>query len=117
MEDHSADRIGGRCPWGRRREIRSRILGQTFDADVPMVAGPVPDRIERDLGGDLAVAGLGQDQPDGRAMPAEQDEIDSGRRDDRPGRKRAAPTDENEAVTIGEFGLWSWDSASRALWP
>ena len=54
---------------------------------MPVVAGPVRERIERDLGMDLAVARLGKDQPDGRPVPAKQYEIDPAgrRRPRRPG--------------------------------
>ena len=65
----------------------AELLRQAVDADVPVVAGAILERIERDLGMDLAVAGLGQDQPHGRPVPAEQDKIDAGRRRHRPGRQ------------------------------
>ena len=63
----------------------TEFLGQAVDADMPVVAGAIQERVERDLGMNLAVAGLREDQPDRRPVPADQHEIDSaGRRRSRP---------------------------------
>ena len=59
----------------------AEFLGQAVDADVPVVARAIGQRVERDLGVDLALAGLGEDQPDRRPVPAEEHEVDpAGRR-------------------------------------
>ena len=84
----------------------AELVGQPIDADVPVVAGAVAESDRAGISAcDLTVAGLGKDQPDGRAVPAEQDEIDAGRRRDRPGGNRAAAADDQEAVMIGELGF------------
>ena len=54
----------------------AELVGQAIDPDVPVVAGAVVPRVERDLGGDLGVARLREDQRDRRAVAAEQDEVD-----------------------------------------
>ena len=51
---------------------------------MPVVAGPIVQRVERDFGVDLAVAGFGKDEPDGRPMPAKEHEVD-------PAGRRVAP--------------------------
>ena len=73
---------------------------KAVDADVPVVARLVLERIERDLGVDLAVAGLGKHQPDGRPVPAKQDEIDAAGRRERAGRNRAAAGHDQRAVAV-----------------
>ena len=51
---------------------------------MPVVARPVPDGVERDLGGDLGAARLGEDQRDRCPVPAEQGEVDAVRGYDAP---------------------------------
>ena len=82
----------------------AELLGQAVDADVPVVARAVQQRVERDLGVDLAVAGLREDQPDRRPVPAEQDEVDPAGRRSRSRGQRAAARDQQRAVAIGVFG-------------
>ncbi len=51
------------------------LVGQAVDADVPVVAGPVVVRAQRDLDEDVGVAGLGDDEADRRRMPADHHEV------------------------------------------
>ena len=47
-------------------------FGQTVHADMPVIARAVVQPIEGDLGMDLAAARLGEHQPDGGPVPADQ---------------------------------------------
>jgi hypothetical protein len=78
----------------------AKLLRQVFDTDVPVVSGSIQVRVKGDLCVDFAVAGLREDQPDRRSVPAEQDKIDSRGSIDRAGRQGTPARDEEQAVTI-----------------
>ena len=82
----------------------AELLRQAVDPHVPVVAGPIVEVVERDLGVDLAVARLGEDQPDRRPVPADQREVDPVGHHDRAQRQRAAPADRQPPVAKSILG-------------
>ena len=74
----------------------AELVGQAGDPDMPVVARPVPGGVERDLGGDLRAAMLGEDQRDRRPVPADQGEVDAVRGHARPQRERVPSRHDQE---------------------
>src|SRR5947199_150712 len=65
----------------------AELVGEAVDPDVPVVAGPEELGAERDLGLDLGVARLGEDQADGGGVSTDEDEVDAAGRPAGPERQ------------------------------
>ncbi len=90
----------------------TKLLRQPVHADMPVISSSIVQVIKLDLDQDLALAGLGENQPDRGAMPADQGEIDPIGHGVGPQGQRASAADNQGAVAIGVLGAKSMQRCS-----